>query len=656
MYTRKNLLAAAIGAVAVGAATSAMTVAAGSHEHKYKQDREAWTGTLQFAEIPYAETDDEKRQILATQGVNVDGSDYGIGYKTLLRSGDQPGQGIELSEDWQGTRFGGLIDIEGNPVLQEDGTQRVSQSNDFSSLLDLGKDEGLWMVSHFEDRPAAMYLTKLHQDEETGELSPIKTRPIDFSGVRGGWVHCAGSVTPWTTHLGSEEYEPDARMFGTDPLTGTAFPSGIKYTYDEDDGGSTIAVEDTYYSAMLDYVGGSDNAAQLNPYDYGWPVEVKVKNGHGDTEVTKHYAMGRMALELAYVMPDRRTVYLTDDGTNVGLFMFVADHKGDLSAGALYAAKWVQQDCAGYPANAPSAGCADLEWIPLGHATSDEIEGYLVGDAKLTFADLFDAHIPYSDDACDEGYTLVAKGHEATTGNTYKECLRLKPGMETAASRLETRRYAAVLGATTEWRKMEGMTFDRAGGKLYLARSEVENGMEDIAAQPRYNIALADHIDVEANDCGAVYAMDVGWNEQIGTKYLAKNMYGEVAGILDGVSPNKCNLAGIANPDNLTFINGYNTLIIGEDTGSGHQNDVIWSYNLDTQDLTRILSTPYGSETTSPYWYPNINGFGYLMAVTQHPYGESDSEQYIIGSMADRAYTGYVGPFPAMGRGKRGHH
>jgi hypothetical protein len=228
--------------------------------------------------------------------------------------------------------------------------------------------------------------------------------------------------------------------------------------------------------------------------------------------------------------------------------------------------------------------------------------------------------------------------------------------MEVAASRLETRRYAAMNDATTEWRKMEGITFDPDGGKLYLAMSEVENGMESLAAKPAYNIASADHIQVAPNDCGAVYAMEVGKVKGIGSKYVAKNMYGEVEGILNGVSPNKCDLDGIANPDNLTFITGYNTLIIGEDTGSGHQNDVIWSYDLASKQLTRILSTPYGSETTSPYWYPNINGFGYLMAVTQHPYGESDSDQYIIGSMADRGYTGYVGPFPAMGKGKPGGH
>ena len=124
----------------------------------------------------------------------------------------------------------------------------------------------------------------------------------------------------------------------------------------------------------------------------------------------------------------------------------------------------------------------------------------------------------------------------------------------------------------------------------------------------------------------------------------AHNMCGAAA------EANTCDIDGIANPDNITYIPGYNTLIIGEDTGSGHQNDVIWSMNLGDGSLTRIFSTPYGSETTSPYWYSDVNGHGYLMAVVQHPYGESDEDK--LSDAADaRAYVGYIGPFPAMASG-----
>jgi len=109
---------------------------------------------------------------------------------------------------------------------------------------------------------------------------------------------------------------------------------------------------------------------------------------------------------------------------------------------------------------------------------------------------------------------------------------------------------------------------------------------------------------------------------------------------------NSCTLDGISMPDNVTFIPNTDTLIIGEDT-SYHQNDMIWAYNLTSKKLTRIQTTPYGSETTSPYYYPNINGFGYLMSVVQHPFGESDKDK-LQNPDENKAYTGYVGPFPVI--------
>lgn len=102
----------------------------------------------------------------------------------------------------------------------------------------------------------------------------------------------------------------------------------------------------------------------------------------------------------------------------------------------------------------------------------------------------------------------------------------------------------------------------------------------------------------------------------------------------------------IANPDNLSYLPGYGTLLIGEDTGK-HQNDALWAYDVKTGRLDRIATTPYGSETTSPYWFPNIDGSGYVTMVTQHPYGESDGD--LAQSPSDKeSYVGYIGPFPPL--------
>ena len=158
----------------------------------------ASAGTISFQGVKTPTTDTEKRSILAAKSARIDGKKYRLDYNTIMRSGDEPA-GSALP-------FGTLVDQSGTDI------GRVSNDNDFSSLI-VGGDNGLYMVSHFESRPAAMYLTELLQDSETGQLSPVKTRPLDFSHVNGGWVHCAGSVTPWGNHLGSEEYPPDAKQW-----------------------------------------------------------------------------------------------------------------------------------------------------------------------------------------------------------------------------------------------------------------------------------------------------------------------------------------------------------------------------------------------------------------------------------------------------------
>ncbi len=576
--------------------------------------------TIEFAGVKSPQSDEEKRAVVATNSVEISGKKHEIAFNTILRSGDRVGDGV----------FGQVFDINGNPIKSEDGSEWISNSNDFASLL-TGKDDKLYMVSHFEDSPGSMYVTELNQDTGNGKLSAVRTQPLDFSSYKGDWVHCAGSVTPWGTHLGSEEYEPDAKAID-----------------------SVTRAPDSYDNNQALYFGLDPKATtpdafiDVNPYYYGYQIEVKVDDFDHVTP-QKHYAMGRVAHELAYVMPNQKTAYISDDGTNVGLFHFEADKEGDLSSGVLYVAKWKQT-------RADGAGSADLGWISLGHATDAEIRSYV--DQKLSFGDIFDSADPTDETAgtCPDSFSFVN-----TTRGT--ECLKVKDGMEKAASRLETRRYAAMNGGTTEFRKMEGITYNPDDNVLYIGMSSIERGMEDNFSKAKdtdkYDRGGNNDIKLPLNRCGAVYALDLDDN------YLAKNMHSLVEGIpvtesygaaddsqkYDEAGPfanNKCHLDGLANPDNVTFIPGYKTLIIGEDTGDGHQNDLIWSYNLESKALTRILTTPYGSETTSPYFYPNVNGWAYLMGVVQHPYGESDEDKLVAGSGADKAYTGYIGPLPAM--------
>ncbi|MDO6806950.1 hypothetical protein Q4595_31115, partial [Wenyingzhuangia sp. 1_MG-2023] len=76
--------------------------------------------------------------------------------------------------------------------------------------------------------------------------------------------------------------------------------------------------------------------------------------------------------------------------------------------------------------------------------------------------------------------------------------------------------------------------------------------------------------------------LDVAADTDIGSDYVANSMYSLVEGVPVSESEqvtgfadnNSCHIDGIANPDNVTYMSGYDKLIIGEDTGSGHQNDV----------------------------------------------------------------------------------
>ena len=81
------------------------------------------------------------------------------------------------------------------------------------------------MVNHYESLPSneignmpeTMMLNTVEQNKETGELTVTDMTPIDFSADGGIWTPCAGSLSPWNTHLGSEEYEPDAKAHEANP-------------------------------------------------------------------------------------------------------------------------------------------------------------------------------------------------------------------------------------------------------------------------------------------------------------------------------------------------------------------------------------------------------------------------------------------------------
>ncbi len=496
------------------------------------------------------------------------------------------------------------IDVKGNPIKDPsstDGKYFVSDAPDSNSLM-LPINGRLYMVTHYEYQtidaagksayglvPASMSLTELEQDKKTGELKPVKVEKIDFSAVNGLWIPCNGSLSPWNTHLGSEEYEPDARLF-LDPT-------------------SKVRSQVETFSQL--YFG---DKAKANPYFYGYTPEITVEK-NGKTSVVKHYSTGRFSHELAKVMPDNKTVFYGDDGGNTGMFMYVADKAKDLSSGTLYAAKFKQ-------IGTENGGSGDLQWINLGHAADKEVKAII--DSGITFNDLFEIS-----DAPREGFTAIK-----TYSNEGKvEYLKLKPGKEKAAAFLETRRYAAILGATTEFNKMEGVALNEKDKKVYIAISDQSKAMEkdSTGKDP------ADHIQLPKIKAGVTYQLDLQGGQKdnegkaINSSYVALSISGLVVGedLKEADSfGNTANVDKVANPDNLSYSESMRTLFIGEDSGA-HTNNYVWAYNVDTKELDRVLSVPAGAEATGLFAADDRNGFSYIFSNFQHPGDEVDAKSII---------------------------
>ncbi len=208
------------------------------------------------------------------------------------------------------------------------------------------------------------------------------------------------------------------------------------------------------------------------------------------------------------------------------------------------------------------------------------------------------------------------------------EWLRLKPGMDKAAAFLETRRYAALLGATTEFSKMEYIAFNGKDREFYLTISRVEAGMAD-------NIG---DIQVARNDGGMILEMSTAAGQTdsngdkidsrfVGTRLVSiPELVGGWNGGIKDAEGNQCLQDKLCGPDNLRYVDSIRTLFIGEDT-SRRNNNYVWAFNIDTRRLSRILSVPMNAEATGLTVAPGYGGHAYIMSNFQHP-GEDRGTPY----------------------------
>ncbi len=531
---------------------------------------------------------------------------YKLSYKTFFKTG-------ELVPDGSGGTIlaGGYYDINNDPISDDSvpGSERqfFSDAPDGTSLLTVPNanvpgvtGKPVFAVVQFEytsrdlagaavastanlpaadntygKLPSPIAVLTLDQNQTTGELKLVKYHNVDTSGVHGLWITCGASLSPWGTHLSSEEYEPDASNAGD-----------LQY--------------DAYHANLKD--------ASAKKYHYGHLPEVTV-NPDGTGTIKKHYCLGRISHELIQVMPDNRTALMGDDYTNGGLFMFVADNEKDLSAGTLYVAKVGT----GFSIDPAAAGAA-LTWIKLGHATSTEVEGWADTLDSTDIMDILTA------DPADITYTKVFADGKPNW-------VKVVPGMERQAAFLETHRYANIVGGSMAFTKMEGTTVNIKDKVAYSALANIQGPMVKNDATWRTDLNVS--LDKQLKAGGVLAHTMTGsqkdtLNAAINSEWVPVLTKALIVGQDIVVADDPLHLGNtahpdhIASPDNIKFSEKMRTLFIGEDSGN-HVNNFLWAYNVDTKKLSRLLSTPAGAECTGLHVVDDINGWTYIMSNFQHP-------------------------------------
>ncbi|SMP22780.1 protein of unknown function, partial [Venenivibrio stagnispumantis] len=148
---------------------------------------------IYFENLDLPKTDEEIKMVKISPKFTIkynDGStkEYPLSYEVIAKTGDKIGNG----------EFGMFYDINLQPILADDGSKTYSNMPDANSLIKINNIN--YLITHFEEPPGLLYKTELDNNGKA-----IKTEPIDFKDVGGTIINCAGSLTPWNTHLGGEE-------------------------------------------------------------------------------------------------------------------------------------------------------------------------------------------------------------------------------------------------------------------------------------------------------------------------------------------------------------------------------------------------------------------------------------------------------------------
>ena len=438
----------------------------------------------------------------------------------------------------------------------------VSNTPDFNGFIPID-DDSAYLYTGWEGagRDGASTVSRLSLSRVDGnwQADLASSRNVDLTGVAGGSVLCSGTVTPWGTPLLAEEYffyntatwnhpdnhDDDEKMF---------FAKGNDINYIKP-------------KNMSQYLG-----KMANPYRYGYLIEILDPASESNEKPVKHFAAGRMSHETAAIMPDNKTLYMTDDDSAIYshkeyntasggvLFKFVADTAGDLSSGTLYAAKLKQDKEAD-----PHKSGFDVTWIELGSSNNATIEKWIADYDDVGISDYREGESNYVSD------NEIIAWAEHKTGTDLNGDKSVATSGDNRAAFLESRRAAAVLGATQEWDKLEGVTSQ--GNNVYISASAIAFTMDKSWGHKHWSTGEIDKsatgdIALNAEGCGGTYRAETG--DDFSISRLDPYVVGKT--LADGT----CDPALPANPDNILALDN-GMLMIGEDAGpKRHVLDMLW--------------------------------------------------------------------------------
>ncbi|WP_306061173.1 alkaline phosphatase PhoX [Natronococcus wangiae] len=571
-----------------------------------------------FTELTPPQTDEERSTVRVAGGE----------YKLLVQEGDPIDGGEE--------KFGHPVTPDGVDIATFAGSRYgdTGYNQDMNQFVATNDDgtEG-YLFTNIETSPGDITRMPISRDEDGNWHADLEnTKNLvnteAFRELGGTRINCYGDLSPWDTPMSAEENYAHPRVSGPATVSdiveagsgiglrgGAEFwnrpnPVEVQEVIDDMFGDDSWTLQGSWALSgieLLAYHLGADPVDQEdgentlnpigdgypNPYRYGYIVEIRDPTSDDPTPV-KHWCMGRAAFEAPDFQEDSRSVYLTSDGENKGIYKFVADRPFHSYtdamdvAGTLYVAKVTNEEAA--KNEPPTDVDLEIEWVKLGHASNREVEAWIAEYDGITQVDYLETHADTDwendlDQALREADKAVAKhgNQDYITGEEilawaeqYEE--RGPNGIDEELRKvpfLETRAAAKEIDTSIEFRKAEGVDSiegAKPGDYLYIGISELNDGMSDSEGDIR----------MQRVDGGVVYRAELEPDYNIST------LEPVVVGADASDPPSVIDDAPI-NIDNVLVLEDGRVLLC-EDAAQyrrSYPNDALWVYDPEDSDGDR---------------------------------------------------------------------